>query len=305
MLRFRALTACQLLCTCLVLIGPQLTRGNHIHITATVNQACQPCTSRKTVSGICCLTINELPDYQLPSKGTLKVTFEPGQHNFNLSGSIRFQNLKRLEIGKWIFNSSRTLNSADTVVLKCEKKGIGIKFFKISSIQCTDISISNCGARFKSKPFKQGNFISSALFLDKCVDVQLIGVSVNHSLGVGVTMYDVTGNTNLIDCTFHNNGGGGLYIEFTPSHHTAGTRYFEAYITILQCTFTQNHAISSRASTQQALNSATLNQGGGISINFRAESYMKHFINITECDISNNTAEWGGGLHLLHANDGG
>ena len=184
----------------------------------------QHCNSDTSVSSnaIHCVSLDQLSNY-LPSSGNLSITFESEQ-GFVLKSLILFVNLKQLNI---------RATSSKSVVLKCLDTGlgVGIKFDKILDVQIANLAFENCGGKHQTYGKRANVSFSSALFFNECGNVSFRGVSVSHSSGFGVVMYDVIGNTVIQESIFHNNtavnfkkaravGGGGLYIGFTPYDHT-------------------------------------------------------------------------------------
>ena len=64
------------------------------------------------------------------------------------------------------------------------------------------------------------------LYFLNCTNVSLINITVSHSAGTGLALFDTVGNVTVVNCSFKDNkvrerltlvypGGGGLYVEFT------------------------------------------------------------------------------------------
>ena len=258
---------------------------------------CQGCNSNTYVPGkICCVTLDRLSNY-LPLSGNLSITFESKQ-SFILRSRILFVNLTRLDI---------RAASSESAVIRCldTPPGVGIKFDKILDVQIVNLKFENCGAKHQTYRKRNVSF-SSTLFFLKCENVSLQSVSVSHSHGFGVVMYNVIGYSVIYKSIFHNNsaakesstvGGGGLYIGFTPYDRKVKKN---VSILISNCIFTLNYA---KVYSRKFENSMfRFGQGGGIFIRLLGTSSV-NFIKITHCSLINNTAEWGGALHLMLSNN--
>ena len=121
-------------------------------------------------------------------------------------------------------------------------------------------------------------------------------------------IHPIAGYITLHRCKLDNNsvahdiaqavGGGGLYIDF--NHHdysrTVSSSNSSVIIQISNCTFIGNYAKNFR---KAKIENTMFGQGGGISVVFRDGFTSGHSIEITGCVVSNNTAQWGGGLFIM------
>ena len=148
-------------------------------------------------------------------------------------------------------------------------------------------------------------------------------VTVQETEGTGAVMYSTVGVNTITNSNFASNnpltlnesetisGGGGVYIEFAycypgntscfngppniPDDYTRDSTYI-----ISDCLFTDNLAKVTDATQftyilPQKWNHLAFGRGGGLSMFFKGNA-KNNSVNIENCEFSNNTALWGGGL---------
>ena len=292
-----------------LLLWKSLRPGSGIseHLIHIVQENCTEFRYFDDSNQTCCMTLQELYDQNL-HQNSLQVSVASGF--FCLSSPLLFQG---------ITNVTLTGDSETMTVLQClqsDKKGAGLLFRNNTNVMIVNITIQNCGVLHNSTSFdSETNSIllfRSAVLFWQVTNLQLINVSTIHSNGIGVTMYDVTGNVLLSFCSFKNNsvyetesgtfpGGGGLYIEFTPlrNGHQLDNLSTGNY-TINSCSFEQNQASTERVH-QKDDEFRTFGQGGGLLICFRGTA-SKCMFNMSRCLFRNNSAVWGGGIHVMVSN---
>ena len=216
-----------------------------------------------------------------------------------------------------------TGNGPDVAIVECEG-GTGFGFINVTNIIISGLTLSGCGQLRNSTTINSSSssvmVFRAALYFENVTNVVIDNVVVNNSIGMGVAMYDVTGNVTVSNSIFRNNsvpsheldiypGGGGFSVEFTyckPGYNISSscqyntinkTSYF-----IYNCTFDHNTAStlnqdhSSYPSQTFGASNQQFGRGGGLSIFFKGHS-VNNTIKITDCVFDNNKAVWGGGFH--------
>ena len=296
----------------LVLTEGQLTisNGQYIYNNIVVpvsSQKCSHCmnTLSNSTNTSCCLTADELEDY-LQSKDTVQLTFETHTHIFKLKKTMVFRNLTLLKIGGSITSDS------EFTTLRCAEKDIGLNFENIYRIELENVKIEKCGARHNNSIIDKNGLpqiipFSSSLLFNRCSYVCLNNIPVSQGVGIGITIHPIAGWVSLHRCVLFNNsdggckvGGGGLYIVFKYQNYLLSSNHSSVSIHISNCTFKQNHA---NLFSNALLENTLYGQGSGISVIFRDGLTSGHHIKITECVLSNNTAQQGGGLLIVSTNN--
>lgn len=230
---------------------------------------------------------------------------------------IILQNVKNI-----IFSSQE--NSLLTII-DCQHTNGGLEFGNISNLLLYNLIVQDCGAlhattsQTKSHNDVKFQFSSSIYILD-CLNVLIKDTSVIGSNGTGLSVIDTNGYVNITNCTFQGNkvtenisftipGGGGLYVELTMScyDNDLGITCNESleanrtsYIKISNSEFTDNIATTADIFSNTILGAPERNfhgfgRGGGLSIHLRGS--FNNVIVISNCNFSNNSAVWGGGLY--------
>ena len=152
----------------------------------------------------------------------------------------------------------------------------------------------------------------AALYFENVTNVTIDNVVVSNSIGMGVAMYDVTGNVTVTNSIFRNNsvpsyevdiypGGGGFSIEFsfcTPGSTLVVNSTNTSYL-FWNCKFCNNKATTNvhhYATELFGKGDQQFGRGGGLSVFFRGHS-IQNVINISNCTFDHNEAVWGGGFH--------
>ena len=236
--------------------------------------------------------------------------------------------------GKYLYDtiSSRTLpfnnvtitgSGCNITLIQCNNSGTGFGFIDVSNIQISGLTLSGCGQLRNSTTMNTSNSVMlfrAALYFVNVVNVTIDNVVVSDSIGMGVAMYDVTGNITVINSRFSNNrvpsqeltlypGGGGFSVEF--SYCKPGNKYIpstcyntnnRAFYLFHYCTFDHNiaSALNSNYTTYPnetfGYGNQQFGRGGGLSVFFKGHS-VQNIIKILNCMFYHNYAVWGGGFH--------
>ena len=202
----------------------------------------------------------------------------------------------------------------------CNQKAVqyGLKFINVTDIEIVGLSFLNCGALYHHKSTNQGIFdyhFSSAVYFENCTNINISGIAISNSHGVGLTLYDCNGYVSIIHSTFNNNtvskvdqelstgqllGGGGIYYELTacsplwetcdPSTNTYN-RHSLFYL--YNCTFSYNSVISRSNNLDYSKYIC-----GGLMIWLSGLAYNNTII-IDSSYFKGNIGLYGGGLFVM------
>lgn len=207
----------------------------------------------------------------------------------NLSTIVTFENVQNLNIVGY--------DKSSKAIIRCKTgENAGIELKHIESLSISNISIQNCGALHATNTTV---VYIAALYFESCANVCIMDTEVLNNNGIGVIMRNVRGNVTIMKTIVKNNrvteknGGGGMYIELNicPCSNSV--------YKIDNCTFSGNQALTNQTYlTNGAFR--TLGQGGGLLISPQKNCTNNTFY-ITNSMFYNNTAVWGGGLHLFFA----
>ena len=255
------------------------------------------CTSKAQK---CCTELNDLGT-KTQQFNSLLLSFQNSSTVFLLHNVLTFKNYSLLE-----FHGAQEGKS----VIACTKfngKGAGLTFTNISNFSASNIVFKNCGnQRSQMKGYK---ILWSALVFDSCENVRLSSVIVQESTGFGVSMFDCMGDVYFENCLFSNNsaiqgdtdsGGGGAYLEVTSRLQKDQSQTTKGVYKLLNCTFTYNKAYTVTV-YPGSKEIRTFGQGGGLLISFKGNASNHHF-ELRDCIFINNSAAWGGGLHVFLTN---
>ena len=219
-------------------------------------------------------------------------------------------------------NVTITGDGSDVTIVECEN-GTGFGFINVTNIRISGLTLSGCGQLRNSTTANISSnsvmLFRAALYFENVTNVTIDNVVVSNSIGMGVAMYDVTGNVTVTNSIFRNNsvpsyevdiypGGGGFSVEFTYcklvsniSSSCYNTNKGAVYL-FDNCTFDHNTASilnqmnSPYASETFGIGNQQFGRGGGLSVFFRGHS-IQNGINISNCVFDHNKAVWGGGFH--------
>ena len=193
-------------------------------------------------------------------------------------------------------NVTITGNGSDVTIVECNKTGTGFGFINVNNININGLTLSGCGQLRNSTTINSSShsimLFRAALYFVNVTDVTIDDVVVSNSIGMGVAMYDVTGDVKVTNSIFRNNsvpshelklypGGGGFSVEFT--YCTPGSRVVNscnhinrrASYLFQNCSF-HNNTASTNLQLYATKTFATGNQqfgrGGGLSVFFKGHS---------------------------------
>ena len=241
----------------------------------------------------CFIELNNLGT-KLTSFNSLSISFEKNSDTFLLHTLLAFHNYTQLEI----HGAPHGKTTVICINQNNDSLGVGLTFTNVSNFIISNIVFKNCSYRHNHT--KDDRIAPTAILFEKCENLQLISVTVQYSTGFGVRMFDVVGNVHIESCVFRNNsikgidpggGGGGMYLEMTSNLDKNGM------YRLFKCKFMYNKAHTSQVYFEKN-RIRTFGQGGGLLIYFRGDASHHHF-RIRDCEFINNTAVWGGGLHIF------
>uniref|UniRef100_A0A1X7UGC2 Right handed beta helix domain-containing protein n=1 Tax=Amphimedon queenslandica TaxID=400682 RepID=A0A1X7UGC2_AMPQE len=165
-----------------------------------------------------------------------------------------------------------------------------IGFYSILKLYLENISIIGCGS------LNRDGSIAAALVVESCIDVTVKSILIKESLGLGLTLSQVTGKVLVKDSDFTGNtghpitptyfglsgGGGGVKINLKDIN--AGADYL-----MTGCKFENNSKLIGGWDGIQAKG-----YGGGLEINLSGRLALS--FKILNCTFNDNKAENGGGL---------
>ena len=238
---------------------------------------------------------------------TVKILNGTYYHNVTLNSTI-------IRNGITIFG-----NNSNTTIIKCND-GAGFGFINASNINISELTLSGCGELRDSTTlnaaFNATIPFQAALYFLNVVNVIIESVAVINSNGMGVAMYDVTGNVNINNSIFRNNsilsqeypGGGGFSVEFTFCKpgvvkllNETSTNNNSVYM-FYNCTFESNVATTvdtsetTYATNAYGLSNQQFGRGGGLSVFFKGKAF-RNTVTVHSCAFTGNHAIWGGGFH--------
>ena len=225
-------------------------------------------------------------------------------------------------------NVSITGDGSDVTIVEREN-GTGFGFINVTNISISGLTLSGCGQLRNSTTANVSSnsvmLFRAALYFENVTNVTIDNVVVSNSIGMGVAMYDVTGNVTVTNSIFRNNsvpshevdtypGGGGFSVEFTfcapgvfglpnatnVSCETSTNNY--AIYLFYNSTFQLNNASIVHVSTTTYANTAygfgnqQFGRGGGLSVFFRGYAFHNN-VTVKECNFIHNRGVWGAGFH--------
>ena len=205
-------------------------------------------------------------------------------------------------------------SSEDTVTVQCSPLS-GLSFNRSSNITLKSLTLRKCGSeKFSINRLLGMVRFQVSVYMLYCENVLMDTVTIESSNGTGLTLYNTVGTVTIQYCVFKHNGvlldksnagGGGLQIEFTyctpnvDSSCKESDPYYSsnyAQYNIISSVFTGNIATYA----QNIADNVLLGRGGGISIILLGHS-SKNIFDLSDINITSNTAHQGGGIYLaLH-----
>ena len=189
--------------------------------------------------------------------------------------------------------------------LVCTRSAVGFKFFKVVNLRISNIVFEGCGLILNYEEMDYSSrIVTGGLVISHCKNVTLNNVTVQNSVGTGLIVNQTSGEILIKNSSFDGNCkdesvlalAGGLYIEFTHDH---GVNDMITVYSIDGCKFINNYC--SVPSFTDGLGSAKkyegFGEGGGIKLIINASNTST---TINNSLISNNSALWGGGMHVRY-----
>ena len=270
----------------------------HVDHTATDTPTCGNITHR-------CSTFNTALN-KLTHNSTA-IYLYPG--TYNLTNGSHTQLLYKSNIA--IIGSSE-----DTVTVQCSPLS-GLSFYWSSNITLKSLTLRKCGSeKFSISRLLGMVRFQVSVYMLYCENVLIDTVTIESSNGTGLTLYNTVGTVTIQYCVFKYNGvlldkssagGGGLQIELTyctpdvDSNCKESDPYYSsnAQYNIISSVFTGNY-IAMYAQNIVLADNVLLGTGGGISIILLGHS-SKNIFDLSDTNITSNTAHQGGGIYLaLH-----
>ena len=218
-------------------------------------------------------------------------------------------------------NVTITGNGPDVTIVECEG-GTGFGFININNTIISGLTLSGCGQLRNSTTNNNSSssvlLFRAALYFENVINVSIDNVVVDNSIGMGVAMYDVTGNVTVNNSIFRNNsvpsyeakiypGGGGFSVEFTyckpgmlnSSMCDNGTANNNASYSFINCTFEGNIATLvddvKYSTVAFGINTPQFGRGGGLSVFFKGQA-IQNTVTVDSSRFIRNSAIWGGGF---------
>ena len=214
-------------------------------------------------------------------------------------------------------NISITGNGSVVTIIQCNNNGTGFGFINVSNISISRLTLSGCGQFRSSTTINISSnstmLFRAAIYFANVTHVSIDDVVISKSIGMGVAMYDVTGDVTVTNSIFSNNrvqkheytfypGGGGFSVEFsccTPGSRLVNSASKGASYLFWNCSFYNNIASTNLqfyATKMFGIYNQQFGRGGGLSVFFRGYS-VQNKIKISNCIFDYNYAVWGGGFH--------
>jgi hypothetical protein len=253
-------------------------------------------------------------------------TFVLFEDNITLNSSIRFADLYKIAFAGLNSQGTRIICNTSEVA---NDSGAGLGFVKVRDLKLVDLKFEQCGDLRNSTTLNTHTRNStldfkSSIYILNSTNITIVNVTIEQSSGNALTLFDTNGVVSIKSSHFLQNlvpesekesypGGGGIYIEFTYCSpgivgqcNNIGQRNNGSRYHFQDCTFKNNDATSLSITpvphndpVAATSSPYALGKGGGMNIVFRGDATDNHIhIHIQSCRFLNNTAVWGGGLHI-------
>lgn len=249
-----------------------------------------------------------------------------------------------LEPGVHLLSENATFNEVyvmqflgrndSNVTVKCVPE-VGFTFTRSEEISIQGITFSHCGRLHKStvglafRPLHKDHVpFHAGVFYAYCRHLSISNVVITNSHGIGLVLYDVGGNVNIVESKFKRNSpdvnnncthgdeyfyarsGGGVYVEFTyngalPPFNQSDTERLKYQsnnnYNFERCDFEQNLApeqcFMNKIEFPSGDDHMPFGRGGGLSF-FIKGTTQNNTITISNCNFFLNGAVWGAGLFV-------
>ncbi len=221
------------------------------------------------------------------------------QGNVTLNTSIVLNGVKNVAvIGKGT-NMTHITCGWEMGVFNKSSMGAGFVLHNLTNFTMSDLTLKSCGAI----PCGTKAKLRSAIAMKACKDILITRVLIDSSNGNGISMFNMGHVTNITNSTIQNNhiwdgfkkykkdsnksveihGGGAIHIHMRKVQ--------KAIVNIESCNLNNNTKHNTNSPYEGA------DTGGGLSI-YLADGLKDIVVNVVRCKISNNMAEWGGGVFI-------
>ena len=283
-----------------------------------------------SLSATCCSTVTALvldlnkQCTSLPMSQSRQVVIDI-KSDLILNDTVHFGAICNESIPIEIKGKNSVINCFNNIQQVRKDEGQGLCFISVQSLSIMNLTFLNCGSLQSSTSKNVSHHGSTYLFPTtiyflNCSNVSLTNITISHSAGTGIALFDTVGDVSIVNCSFEDNrmrkplaqaypGGGGLYIEFTkctPGYlgncrHDNSTAAEASYYLISRCSFKSNYAslldTSSASYIKSSMSFQGFGKGGGIALYINGYS-ISHSIIITNCTFFNNSAVFGGGIFV-------
>ena len=287
------------------------------HIDVNINGSNDYKTCSTLAQG--CTLMSALRAVAVQEKFKNSTTIRISAGHYTLNKSFKFENTDSLTI-------TRHPGHIANVSIQCSGNASGLTFIKCRNTSIQNVTLISCGVLQNSSSYGSPLFYS-ALFVKENTNFRLQDVVIEKSLGIGMTIYDTTGDVVIDSVKFVNNGpkslkcrflepvgnetnnnianaGGGLYIEFTYIYDKSdeNPNLKNSNYNILHTIFKGNTAPYSQLENATFIRPGGIkhigfSRGGGLSIYIRGSAENNKFI-IDSCNFEDNKAIWGGGYFI-------
>ena len=222
------------------------------------------------------------------------------------------------------YNNIGVAGSAN-FTLQCSKvQSSGLHLADVTNLWLSNMTLAGCGALFDSASRSTSSATPStyrfhaAVYVINVTNMTMHSVSIHSTRGMGLAVYDTSGEIFLSDCVFSNNtvptnqqdtypGGGGMLLQYTyctpgltSCDPLTNTHNSKSQVVIRGCAFEGNQASTAPQVDfvmDEGTNTETLGSGGGLCIVFGGYS-MDNTVILQDVAFSSNLASFGGAMNI-------
>ena len=245
--------------------------------------------------------------------------------NLILNDTVHFSAICNKPIPIKINGGNHAIKCSSGIQQVGKDEGQGFYFISLQNVAIMDLTFLNCGSlqsgTSKNVSLHASNstyLFPTTLYFLNCSDVDITNITISHSVGTGMALFDIVGNVSIKNCSFKDNkvreqlvypGGGGLYIEFTRCtpgrlencHRDSFTPAKASYYVISHCYFEENNGSLLNVTSASYIDSHSpfqgMGKGGGMALYINGNS-KDVSITISDCTFFNNSAVFGGGAFI-------
>lgn len=210
--------------------------------------------------------------------------------------------------------------------LQCSKvQRSGIYLADITNLWLSNMTLAGCGALFDSASGNISNSMHStyklpvAVYVINVTNMTMHSVNIHSTRGMGLAVYDTSGEIFLSDCVFTNNtvpanqrdiypGGGGMLLQYTyctpgltSCNPLTNVHNSKSRVVVQGCVFESNQASTVPQVVDFVMDKGTRTQtfgtGGGLCIAFGGHS-MNNTVILQDVVFSSNLAPFGGAASI-------